>query len=75
MKTRITLDDCRAVPSFGKKSGYCARGMRLWAEQNKLDFKDFLKNGIEIEKLRATNDPLALNIIEYVEKKNPHSGG
>jgi hypothetical protein len=44
--------------------GHCAIGSRRWFENNNLDFRDFLKNGISEEKFIATGDGLAAQVVE-----------
>lgn len=38
----------------------CARGSRLWFEQYKIDYMDYLKNGVPVEIMEATGDHFAL---------------
>lgn len=45
----ITIDDIR-------KAGHCARGAKNWFDQQGLDFRDFLKNGITATQMLATGD-------------------
>ena len=52
----ITINDVRA-------SGHCARGARVWFEAHGLDFRDFLKNGIGEDKLLATGDAMAIEVV------------
>lgn len=52
----LTITDCR-------RAGYCAKGVKQWFEQHGLDFRDFLKNGTTVEKVRGIGDGLAQRII------------
>lgn len=38
-----------------RRAGICPRA-RLWFERHGLDWRDFVRNGIDIEDLRATGD-------------------
>ena len=58
----VTMQDCREL-------GYCAYGVRRFFKEHDLDFKDFLKNGIEEEKLAATEQGLALKAIEHANER------
>lgn len=51
----ITIDDVRAV--------HCSRGAKNWFESYGFDFRDFLKNGIDSERLLATGDQLAFDVV------------
>lgn len=54
---RITITDVR-------RAGHCASGARKWFADQGLDFGDFLKNGVPVEKLKALNDGFADQVIE-----------
>lgn len=57
------MADARAsVP--GNKATYCSRGVRLFFQKYNLNFSDFLRNGIDEELLIATNDSMALKVVE-----------
>ena len=47
-----------------RKLGYCAKGTKAFFESHELDWKNFVKNGIEEEKLKATNDAMAIKLAE-----------
>ena len=53
----ITITDCR-------QAHYCTKGIRLFCKKYSLDYEDFLKNGIEAEKLEALNDSMANKVLE-----------
>jgi hypothetical protein len=60
----VTITDVR-------KAGYCVRGIRTWARTNGLDFNDFVKNGIEHERLAALGDAMADRVIALkLEREN-----
>jgi len=54
----------RQVEGFSPRRGFCASGTRKWFARYGLDYSDFLKNGIDEEKLLATGDPMALATVE-----------
>ena len=47
--------------------GFCARGQKDWFQNNKLDFKNFLANGITANQLLATGDGLAVKAVEMLK--------
>jgi hypothetical protein len=61
----ITMDDIR-------RAGHCARGTRRWFDENGLDFRGFLKNGIAATDLAATGDGLALQVINRTLQDRRH---
>jgi len=58
---RITLDDLR-------RAGYCAPGAKGWFAQYRLDFRDFVFNGIDRETFLNTGDAMAKRVVELKDK-------
>ncbi|WP_163836881.1 hypothetical protein [Spartinivicinus ruber] len=53
---------------------FCSKGARQFFERHGLDWGDFLKHGIESEKLLATGDAMAKQVVdlaEWAEKRKP----
>lgn len=65
---RVTISDVR-------KTGHCVLGIRGWFESHGLDFPDFMRNGIEAEKLLATNDGIARRVVSLVEQREKGASG
>jgi len=47
--------------------GYCNRGAREFFKKHRLDWADFLENGIHASALMATNDWMAARAVEIAE--------
>jgi hypothetical protein len=47
-----------------RPAGMCAPGAKKFFERHELDWRDFVRNGIEVEKLIALNDGMATKVIE-----------
>ncbi|MEG2273130.1 MAG: hypothetical protein RSC05_12750 [Acinetobacter sp.] len=45
----------------------CARGARDFFASKNWDFQDFLKNGIDIETVKACGDAMALQVVEVAQ--------
>ena len=58
----VTIDDVRAV-------GLCVNGSRTWFERHGLDFRAFLRKGLDAETLLATNDAMALSVVEHARTR------
>lgn len=41
------------LPEDFQKNGYCMSGAKGWFAQHKLDFRDFIRNGVSAAVLRA----------------------
>lgn len=52
-----------------RKAGYCVRNLRSWFREHNLDANDFLKNGIDVEKLEPLNDAIANRVIELKRQR------
>lgn len=60
----ITMADVRATKGFNTRDSLCAPGARRWFHEHNLDFRDFLKNGIEEEVLLEIGDAFAVAVVE-----------
>ena len=58
----VTIDDVRAA-------GLCVNGSRAWFERHGLDFRSFLRDGLDAETLLATNDAMALRVVEHARTR------
>lgn len=54
---RVTIKDFRAA-------GICPAARHKFFEPHGLDWKDFVRNGIDADLLIATGDPRALPVVE-----------
>ena len=57
---RIYMSDLR-------KAKMCARGSRAFFLSQGWDWQDFLKNGIDLEIVKASKDAMAQQVVEYVK--------
>ncbi|MDR1890108.1 MAG: hypothetical protein LBQ81_12150 [Zoogloeaceae bacterium] len=62
---KITVSDLATV-QFAGKQGFCAKGCRAWAKQNGFDWMEFVREGIDADRLAATGNPMALALIAQV---------
>lgn len=53
----ITIDDVRAI--------HCTRGARRWFEKHGLDFRAFLREGLDAETFLARGDHLARGVVRH----------
>lgn len=61
-KLRVTVADAVAA-------GLCAAGVRQWASQHGISFRDLLNGGIDIDELRALNCALGNRAADQAEKR------
>lgn len=50
-----------------RKAKMCSRGTRAFFLARGWDFQDFLKNGIDIEVVKTSEDAMAKQVVEVVE--------
>ncbi len=67
----ITIQHLRSTNTWLAKSGYCASASREFFKRYGLDWNDFVKNGIPEEKLLATENALAINLVEFAKQQLP----
>lgn len=64
---RITINDIRLA-------GHCVAGARDWFKAYDLDFRDFIRNGIDSEEFLATGDALAAQVVERKIERESENG-
>jgi arsenate reductase-like glutaredoxin family protein len=47
-----------------RKSGHCVRGAKKWFQEHDMDFRDFLRNGVDSETFVTKGDGLAKKVVE-----------
>lgn len=65
---RVTTRHLFTIPGFNRRRGFCRDKSRAWAKRQGLDWRDFVRNGIEAEKLEATGDAFALALVAWARK-------
>lgn len=63
----LTHQDFRAA-------GYCNRKLRPMAERYGIDWSDFIKNGVELEKLAHIENAMLLPVIEIARARENGQG-
>ena len=64
---KVTITDVRLA-------GHCVAGARDWFKGYDLDFKDFIRNGIDAEVLLALNDATANQVVERKIERETNDG-
>jgi hypothetical protein len=59
---RVTVDHMRAA-------GLCVPGARTWFARHALDFRAFLRHGIDAETLLSTQDAMARRVVEQAREE------
>lgn len=64
----VTFRHLRTVPGFNTRPGFCRDKSKAWAKRHGLDFRDFVRNGIEAEKLEAIGDAFAIALVKWARE-------
>lgn len=59
---KITMRDVRGA-------GMCSKGARQFFKRHRLSWPEFLKAGVDVEKVEATGDAMALRVIEVARER------
>ena len=70
---KITL---RHVRSLGYNKGimYCVPGMKRFAQKYDIDFREFVKEGIDEEVFLATGDTMGIAVVEEARRLEQEGG-
>jgi len=60
--TIITVADAR-------HAGYCVAGIRAWFVMKRIDFRDFVKNGITVGRLLEIDDEFSRKVIAVKQER------
>ena len=63
----VTITDIRLA-------GHCVAGARDWFKAYDLDFREFIRNGMDSDILLATGDGLAEQVVERKLEREAHNG-
>jgi hypothetical protein len=66
---KVTVAHLRSVPGFSEKPGFCLPKSRVWARRHGLDWRDFIRNGIDIEMLESINDAFAQALVAHARRE------
>lgn len=66
---KVTVAHLRSVPGFSPKPGFCLSQSRVWFQRHGLDWRDFVRNGVDAEALEATGDGLALALVAHARRE------
>ena len=61
----VTTKHLFSVPRHSTRPGQCRGGARDFFRAHGLDWQDFVRNGIAAERLEATGDAVALELVAW----------
>ncbi|MDH1681143.1 hypothetical protein N5E30_06040 [Pseudomonas chengduensis] len=64
----VTIQHLHTVPTWTTRTGYCARHSRAFFAEHGLDWLAFVREGIDAQVLIATDNALALHLVEHARK-------
>lgn len=63
----VKMDDIIAA-------GHCVRGAQLWATNNNIDWRRFLRDGVPATELLATGDGQAMQVLDHIIRLRKSQG-
>jgi len=64
----VTTRHLFTIPGYSARRGFCRGQSRAWFRRHGLDWRAFVKCGIESQVLVATGDGLALALVEWAQQ-------
>lgn len=65
---RVTTRHFFTIPGYSTKGGFCRDKGKLFARRLGLDWREFVRNGIDAEVLEATGDGFALALVKWARE-------
>lgn len=65
----VTFSDMATIPGFSPRPGFCIPLSRAWAKQHGIDFRDFVRNGVDADVLLATGDAFGIALVEWARTR------
>ena len=69
---KVTVAHLRSVPGYSPRPGFCLVQSRTWFKRHGLDWRGFVRNGIDASVLEATGDALALALVAHARREADH---
>ena len=61
----VTTRHLFTIPGYGPRPGFCRGGSREWFRAHRLDWRDFVKHGIDESVLLAQHDAFADAMVRW----------
>lgn len=71
----ITTSHLRTVPGLRSSPGFCVDKSRAWFARHGLDWRAFVRDGVDEQVLTATGCALALRLVEHAHSREAASRG
>lgn len=65
---RVTTRHIFTIPGFSRRQGFCRGQSKKWFQAHGLDWREFVRNGIEIERLEAIDDVFAQATVKWTRE-------
>lgn len=64
----ITRRHLFTVPGHSERPGFCRGGSRRWMRAHGIDWRTFVRQGIDESEFLTTGDPLALALVKWAHE-------
>lgn len=65
---RVTTTHLFTIPGFSPRRGFCRDKSKAWAKRQGIDWRAFVRDGIDADSLLATGDGFAIALVEWARK-------
>ena len=65
----VTTGDVFTIPGFNTRPGFCRDRSKEWARRNGIDWKTFVREGVDADVLLATGDAFAVALVTWARKR------
>lgn len=70
----ITTRHIFSVPGYSIRDGFCRNGLKLWCARYGFKPSEFLRTGVDSERILATGDALGAAVVEWAEQCEGRDG-
>lgn len=67
------MSDLIVTIAHVRAAGLCVNGSRAWFERHGLNFRAFLREGLDADTLLATGDAMAQRVVDYARNEQENS--
>jgi hypothetical protein len=71
----ITTRHIFSVPRRGMRPGHCRAGAKAWFAAHGIDWREFVRDGVPAQRLVATGDAFALEVVEWARMVEATAAG
>lgn len=64
----ITFEHFRTIPAYKERPGYCIPSGREWFKRHGLDWRTFIRDGLDESEFSRTGDALGIALVDWAHQ-------